>query len=109
MAGLHVLGDFFWVNFSEILKHEVQGISGRVQWLKKPMLAYGKNMPKNNQFSVLCKEKVKNTCPKLRNFYLDKKIYPIHAVQPMLYIFTVNFTMSRFFFWNILELHFGEK
>ena len=39
---------FFRVNFSEILKLEVQDISGEVQWLKKPMLAYGKNMPKNN-------------------------------------------------------------
>ena len=65
MAGLHVLGTFFsgWVNFSEILKHEVQGISAEVQWLKKTMLAYGKNMHKNNQFSVLCPELIKN-CPK---------------------------------------------
>ena len=67
------------------------------------MLAYGKNMPKNNQFSVLypeliknCPEKVKiypekNTCPKLRNFYPEKKIYPIHAVQPVRFsLFTVE-------------------
>ena len=47
MVGLHVLGKFFseWI-FSEILKHEVQGISGDVQRLKKSMLTYGKNMPK---------------------------------------------------------------
>ena len=58
------------------------------------MLAYGKNMPKNNQFSVLCPELIKNcpekvknypkkTCPKLRNFYPEKKISPIHALQAM--------------------------
>ena len=33
---------FFWVNFSEILKHEVQFFSAEVQWLKKALLAYGK-------------------------------------------------------------------
>ena len=44
------------------------------------MLAYGKNMPKNYQFSVLCSELIKNrpekvkndpekNLPKLRKFY----------------------------------------
>ena len=67
MAGLHVLDkNFFWVNFSEILKHEVQGISGEVQRLKTPMLAYSKNMSKNNQFSALCPELIKN-CPEKKS------------------------------------------
>ena len=68
---------------------------GKCNDLKKPMLTYGKNMPKNNQFSVLCPELIKNcpekvknypekTCPKLRNFYQEKKMYQIHTVQPML-------------------------
>ena len=64
--------NFFWVNFSEILKHEVQGISGKVQWLKKPMLAYGKDMSKNNHFSVLCPELIKNCPEKVKN-YPEKK------------------------------------
>ena len=59
---------FFRVNFSEILKLEVQDISGEGQWLKRPMLAYGKNMPKNNSVSVLCPElilkKVKKKLPR---------------------------------------------
>ena len=83
------LGEFFW-NFKA-------WSTGHFRWsamIKKPMLAYGKNMPKNNQFSVLCPELIKNcpekvknypekNRPKLRNFYAEKKIYPIHAVQPM--------------------------
>ena len=46
------------------------------------MLACGKNMPKNNQFSVLCTELIKNCPEKVKN-YPEKKIYPIHAVQPL--------------------------
>ena len=61
------------------------------------MLVYGENMPKNNQFYVLCPELIKNypekvknypekkLAQKLRNFYPKKKIYPIHAVQPGLF------------------------
>ena len=60
------------MNFSEILKHEVQGISDEV---------------KNNQISVLCPELIKNfpekvknypekTQPKIRNFYPEKKKLP---------------------------------
>ena len=48
------------MKFSEILKHEVQGISGVVQCLKKLMLAYSKNMLKNIKFPVLCPELIKN-------------------------------------------------
>ena len=40
--------------------------------IKKPMLAYGKNMPKNNQFSVLCPELIKNCQEKVKN-YPEKK------------------------------------
>ena len=93
MAGLQVLGNlFFWVVFSEILKHEVQDISGKVQWLKKAMLAYGKTMPKNNQFSVLCPELIKH-CPekvkhypeknlaKIKKFLTRNKILPITCSQ----------------------------
>ena len=58
------------------------------------MLAYGKKMPKNNQFSVLCPELIKNCpeksktlrrkkLPKLKKIYPEKKIYPIQAVQPV--------------------------
>ena len=37
------LGKFaFWVIFSKIFKHHVQGICGQVHWLKKPMFAYVK-------------------------------------------------------------------
>ena len=42
---------FFWIIFLKKFKHEVQGICGQVHWLKNPMLAYGKNMPRNNQLS----------------------------------------------------------
>ena len=56
------------MNFSEILKHEVQGFSAEVQWLKKPMLVYGKNMPRNNQ----CTELIKNCPEKVKN-YPEKK------------------------------------
>ena len=59
------------------------------------MLAYGKNMPKNNQISVLCAdliekltEKVKNypekNLHKIMKFVPEKKIYPIHAFQHLM-------------------------
>ena len=65
----------------------MQGICGQVHWLRKPMLAYGKNMPRNNQFSVFWPELIKNYpenkfCPKLRNFYPEKKVtQPIKSSQ----------------------------
>ena len=36
------------------------------------MLTYGNNMPKNNQFSVLCPELFKN-CPEKVKIYTEKK------------------------------------
>ena len=35
----------------------MQGICGQGYWLKKPILAYGKNMPRNNQFSGFLAQK----------------------------------------------------
>ena len=44
------LGKFFvGVIFSKNFKHQVQDICGQVHWLKKPMPAYGKDMPRNSQ------------------------------------------------------------
>ena len=42
--------------------------SGKVLWLEKPMLAYSKIMPKNNQFSVLCRELITNYPEKVKNY-----------------------------------------
>ena len=77
---------FFWVIFSKNFKHQVQGICGQVHWLKKPMLACGKNMPRNNHFSVfwLRKGKIlprKIICP---TFFqnLPKKTIFAHSPSP---------------------------
>ena len=43
----------------------MQGICGQVNWLKKPMLAYGKSLPRNNEFSLFCPEKMQ--------YYPEKK------------------------------------
>ena len=60
----------------------MQSICGQVHWLKKPVLAYGKNMPRNNQFSVFCPEKIKyypekNLLEFLKNLPQKTKIYPV--------------------------------
>ena len=57
--GDSVTGQIFWggVIFLKMFKNQVQGICGQVHWLKKPMLACGKNLPRNNQFSVLAQKK----------------------------------------------------
>ena len=88
MAGLGDWGNFvFWVTFSNIFKHQVQGICGQVHWLKKPMLDYGKNMPRNNQFSVFLSEKNK-ILPRKKNLptFLKnlpkKQNLPSPLVQP---------------------------
>ena len=45
------------------------------------MLAYGKNMPKNNQFSVLCPELIKNCPEKVKN-YPEKNLPKIKKFLP---------------------------
>ena len=65
----------------------MQGICGQVHWHKKPMVAYGKNMPKNNQFSVFLPRKSKILprkiiCPFFWNIYPEKQNLPSHLVQP---------------------------
>ena len=56
------LGKFFLGGGGKFFKI-VQALSAVYLWpsalTKKPMLAYGKNMPRNNQFSVFCPEKIK--------------------------------------------------
>ena len=74
LAGLGVSAVFvFWVIFPKIFKHQVQGICGQVHWLKKPMLAYGKNMSRNNQFSVFLPRKSK-IWPKIKICPISLKI-----------------------------------
>ena len=70
----------------------MQGISGEVQWLKKPMLAYGNNMCKNNQFSVLCPEVIKNVknypeknLPKIKKCLPRKENLPNTCSPAILY------------------------
>ena len=45
------------------------------------MLAYGKNMPKNNQFSVLCPELIEN-CPEKVKIYQEKNVPKIKKFLP---------------------------
>ena len=45
------------------------------------MLAYGKNMPKNNQFSVLCPELIKNYPEKVK-IYPEKNLLKIKKFLP---------------------------
>ena len=78
----------FWVIFSKIFKHQVQSICGQVYWLKKSMLAYGKHMPRNNQFSVFSPRKNiifprKIICPNFWKIYPKKQNLPSHLVQPI--------------------------
>ena len=67
----------------------MQGICGLVQWLKKQRLAYGENMPRNNQFSGFFlprKNKIlpRKTLPKfLKNLPKKPQNFPSHWVQPM--------------------------
>ena len=59
----------------------MQVICFQVHWLKKSMLACGKNMPKNNQFSIFCPEKINITQKKSaqisRKFTQKIKICPV--------------------------------
>ena len=88
MAGLGDWANFvFFITCSENFKHQVQGIYGQVHWLKKPMLAYGKRLPRNNQFSVFCPKKIKyypenKICPNFWKIYPKKQNLPSHLVQP---------------------------
>ena len=72
----------FWIIFSKIFKHRVQGFYGQVRCIKKPMLSYGKNMHRNNQFSVYLLRK-KNILPRKKSdqifekFTQNNKIYPV--------------------------------
>ena len=59
LGGLGDWAYYFGVIFSKIFKHQVQGFYHQVHWLEKPMLVSGRIMPRNNQFSVFCPEKVK--------------------------------------------------
>ena len=86
LAGLGDWVNFvFWVIFSKIFNLQI--ISGQVHWLKKPMLAYGKNMPRNNQFSGFLPRKNyilprKKICPNFWKIYKKNKNSPSHLVQP---------------------------
>ena len=76
---------FFGVIFSKIFKHQAQGICGQLHQLKKPMLAYGENMPRNNQFFwFFCPEKIKYYPEKKSaQIYPKGKNLPSHLVQPL--------------------------
>ena len=78
----------FWVSFSKILKLRVQGFYHQVHWLKKPILAYGINMPRNNQISVFLPRKRKSITQNknLPNFFKNLpqkyKICPVAEYPP---------------------------
>ena len=74
LSGLTTDRKVFGVNFTKILKQQVHIICGQVHLLKNAMLAYGKNMPRNNQFSVFYPEMVKN-CPE-KNLPKIEKMCP---------------------------------
>ena len=77
MGGLGDWANFvFWVNFSKIFKHRVQGFYHQVHWLKKPMLAYGKNKPRNNQFYGFFLSRKSKILPKIKICPISLKIYP---------------------------------
>ena len=77
MGGLGDWANFvFWVIFSKISKHQVHGICGQVHLLKNPMLAYSKNMLRNNQFSGVYLPRKKNILPRKIICPNVWKIYP---------------------------------
>ena len=75
-GGIRWLGKFSVLgNFFKIFKHQVQGFYHQVHWLKRPMLAYGKNMPGKNKFSGFLPRKSK-ILPKIKSCPISLKIYP---------------------------------
>ena len=73
----------FLVIFSKIFKHQMQGICDQVHWLKKPMLAYGKHLPRNNQFCFLPRKN--KILPRKKSAQIFEKFTPknqfSHLVQ----------------------------
>ena len=99
LARFAASGRFFFGgggNFAKVWSTKCRVFVAKCTDLHKAMLAYGKNMPKNNQFSVFCQELIKLN-------FTPQKICLVQQVQSLFITNSGNKVKSRVFYRQIFK------